>query len=273
MGGILLDLALARRVELAEAGAAVEAAEMLARSRPEAGAAVERIAGGFAVFCGVNSPLTQAVAIGLDGPVSAEEIARLEEFYFSRGDAVRVEMCPLADPSVFAQFGERGYRVTEFSSVMARPLPPSENWPEPPPGMTVEQVAPDHADQWTQTVAQGFAEEFPVTPELLEVMRMFALAPSALTYLARVQGEIAGGGCLALRGGIAGLFGASTLLPFRHRGVQTALLHARLARGAAAGCDLAVSLAQPASISERNIIHQGFARLYTRVKFEKSLPG
>ncbi|MBZ5529000.1 MAG: GNAT family N-acetyltransferase [Acidobacteriia bacterium] len=269
----ILDHELARRVELAEAGSAVACAELLARLRPDSAAAVEPIAGGYAVFCGINSPITQAVAIGLAGTVSAEEIARLEEFYFSRGDAVRVEMCPLADPSVFAHFGERGYRVTEFSSVMARPLSSSEHWPDPTGGLTVEQAAPEQAGQWAQIVAQGFAEEFPVTPELLDVMSMFASAPGVLPFFARLEGEIAGGGCLSLRGGVAGLFGASTLPAFRKRGVQTALLQARLARGASAGCSLAVSLAQPASISEHNILRQGFATLYTRVKFEKPLPG
>jgi hypothetical protein len=35
-------------------------------------------------------------------------------------------------------------------------------------------------------------------------------------------------------------------------------------------CELAVSLARPGSVSERNIIRQGFRTLYTRVKFEKN---
>jgi len=273
MAGIILDQELARRVEWAEAGSAVACAELLTRLRPDSGAAVEAIGGGYAVFCGVNSPITQAVGMGLAGEVSAEEIARLEEFYFSRGDAVRAEMCPLADPSVFAQFGERGYRVTEFSSVMARALSAAERWPEPARGLAVEEAAAEQAGQWAQIVAQGFAEEFPVTPELLDVMSMFASAQGVTPFFARLEGEIAGGGCLALRGGVAGLFGASTLPAFRKRGVQTALLHARLSRGVKAGCTLAVSLAQPASISERNILRQGFTTLYTRVKFEKSLPG
>ena len=272
MPPLLFDLALAKRLELAERQAAVEGTETLARLRPGAAAAAEPLAGGMAIFCGVNSPITQAVGIGLDGPVSEAEIARLEEFYFSRGDAVRVELCPLADASVLEQFGKRGYRVTEFSNMMARPIAPGEHWPAPAPGIMIERTGPDEAELWTRTVAQGFAEHFPVTPELLEVMQMFALAPRAECYLARVDGEIAGGGCVSLREGVAGLFGASTLPTFRKRGVQTALLHARLARAAAAGCDLAACIALPGSISQRNILRQGFQTLYTRVKFEKPLP-
>jgi GNAT superfamily N-acetyltransferase len=269
---LFLDMPLARRIESAEALAAVEGAKTLERLRPGVGAAVEQIAGGHAVFCGINSPVTQAVGMGLSGPVDAVDVDRLEDFYFSRGDAVRVELCPLADMSLVGQFGKRGYRATEFSNVMARPLEPTESWPSPAPGITIDAVPSDQSALWTQTVAQGFAEHFPVTPELLEVMHMFALGPNASCFLALVDGQIAGGGCLSVREGVGGLFGASTLPAFRNRGVQTALLHARLSRAAAAGCNLAVSIALPASISQRNILRQGFHVLYTRVKFENALP-
>jgi hypothetical protein len=60
--------------------------------------------------------------MGLDGPVSEEEFERLENFYRSRGEPVRVETCPLADASLLGHFGTRNYRVTEFSNVMALPL-------------------------------------------------------------------------------------------------------------------------------------------------------
>src|SRR5262249_28530808 len=88
-------------------------------------------------------------------------------------------------------------------------------------------------------------------------------------YLAQIEDKPAGGGTLVLRNGIAGLFGAGTLVQFRNRGVQSALLAARLARAVEAGCDLAVSLAHPGSSSQRNILRYGFQTLYTRVKFER----
>jgi len=48
--------------------------------------------------------------------------------------------------------------------------------------------------------------------------------------------------------------------------VQTALLGARIAWAAARGCDLAVSITAPASISQRNIERAGFRVAYTRTK-------
>jgi hypothetical protein len=274
MTALVLDLGLARRIELAEARSAVDGAETFERLRPGGGAAVERIAGGYAVYCGANSPVTQAVGLGLDGAVSEDEFEQLESFYRSRGEAVRVETCPLAHISLIEHFGRRKYRVTEFTNVMARPLDPPSTASakvDPPDGVSIERIGKEQIDLWTLTVSQGFSENFPVTQEILDVMRMFAFGPTVECYLARVQGAVAGGATLAIREGVAGLFGASTLPEFRNRGVQTALLEVRMARAMESKCDLAVCLAQPGSASQRNVMRKGFSVLYTRVKFEREL--
>jgi GNAT superfamily N-acetyltransferase len=270
MTTLLLNLELARRIELAEAHAAANCAKALMQLRADAGAAVEAVAGGLAMYCGAESPVTQAIGLGLDGPVSAEEFDRLEEFYRSRKEPVRVETCPLADASLIRHFGERGYRVTEFTNVMALPLDGLSFSDAPSAELTIDRIGSEQMDLWTLTVSQGFAENFPVTQGILEVMKMFAAGSSVECYLARIDGAVAGGATLALRGGVAGLFGASTLPAFRGRGVQSALLRWRLNRAVEQKCDLAVCLAQPGSVSQRNVMRQGFSALYTRVKFERS---
>jgi GNAT superfamily N-acetyltransferase len=104
---------------------------------------------------------------------------------------------------------------------------------------------------------------------MLNVMKLFAQGPHTECYLALVNGKPAAGATVAMRDGVAGLFGASTLPAYRSRGLQTALLQKRLASAEAVGCDLAVSLARPGSTSERNIARHGMQTLYTRVKFER----
>lgn len=267
MQNLLLTLDLAREIELAEAQAAVACADMVATVQSKQAAAVEKVAGGYAVYCGADNPVTQAVALGMQGPVSSEEFNQLEQFYFDRHEPVRVETCPLADPSLFELYRDRGYHVTEFSNVMARPI---ENGcaPAAPEGIDIRLAKLDELDLWVMTVSQGFAENYPVTQELLAVMKMFARSKNTECYLARIDGRIVGGATLAVRGRIAGFFGASTLPDYRNRGVQTALLYTRLHRAAEVGCGLAVSLAHPGSKSQRNITRLGFQTLYTRVKFE-----
>jgi GNAT superfamily N-acetyltransferase len=264
----LLDLNLAREIELAEAEAAVSCAQMMMTLQADSPGAIEPVAGGYAVYCGAGNPITQAVGLGFQGPVTVREFNLLEEFYFSRNEPVRVETCPLADATLFEGYKERGYCVSEFSNVMVRSVSNGVN--KPTPEIDIRLARPDELDLWVMTVAQGFAENYPVTQELLSVMKMFAMSKNTECYLARVDNRVVGGATLALRGRIAGLFGASTLPEFRKRGVQTALLDWRLRRAAEAGCHLAMSLAQPGSISQRNITRLGFQTLYTRVKFERS---
>src|SRR5579885_1923573 len=83
-----VDLALARRLESITARSGKACAEA---SRGLSAATLE-IAGGIATFTGIDSPVTQAFGIGLDGPVSSRELDQLENFFFSRGAAVALEL-------------------------------------------------------------------------------------------------------------------------------------------------------------------------------------
>src|SRR5437763_1393544 len=102
------DASLARRIEAAEAAIA----RGCTAGYPET-AALE-LAGGRAIFAGADSPLTNAIGLGLHGPVSGAEISVLEGFFQRRGARVVIDLCPLADPGLIQSLSERGYRATEF---------------------------------------------------------------------------------------------------------------------------------------------------------------
>jgi len=67
------------------------------------------------------------------------------------------------------------------------------------------------------------------------------------------------------------LCGAGTVPASRRRGVQSALLSARLAEARAKGCDLAVVTTQPGSKSQENVQRAGFELLYSRAVLVKPL--
>jgi len=262
-----VDLNLARRLEMAEANAGLECAKAMKRTRPDFPVAFEEIAGGIAVFAGIDSPVTQAIGVGLNGAVTDEELGRLEEFFRSRGTAAAIELCPLVEMSLYERFAKREFRLLEVSNVLFRDLNACEEFSKSFPARIAVRAATDaEAKLWTRTVAQGFAEYFPVTEAMLEVMEGFFHRADACSLLALVDGEVAGGAAVSAREGVCGLFGASTLPAFRRRGVQSALLAARLAWALERGCDVACSIAQPASISHRNIERFGFRVAYTRTK-------
>jgi len=262
-----IDLDLARRVEMAEANAGRACAEACQRFHPEHSVAIEEIAGGVAVFAGVDSPITQAIGVGLHGPVSDAEVDALGDFFHSRNASAAIELCPLVEISLYERFAARNYRLLELTDVLILDDLETARMPSTTsPGVTVRASAPHEAKLWTQTVAEGFAEHYPVTEAMLDVMEGFYGRRDACFFLAFVDGMVAGGGGVFAGHRVGGLFGASTLPAFRRRGVQSALLAARLAWAVAQGCDLAVSFARPGSVSHRNIERNGFRVAYTRTK-------
>lgn len=83
-------------------------------------------------------------------------------------------------------------------------------------------------------------------------------------YVASVDGAPAGMGALYVRDGVGSLAADGTLVTYRGRGCQTALLRARIADAAAAGCELVAAQAEPGSVSQRNIERAGLRTAYTR---------
>ena len=227
-----------------------------------AGAAVLEIAGGIAVITTADSPLTHAVGIGLEGPVSAAELDRLEQFFRSRGARPSIDLCPLADQGLLPQLAERGYRLTEFNNVLARRMAGVEMVLTP----RVRRTCPGETDLWSHTVGCGFFEAAFLTTEEMDVGRAICAMPGAQTYLAsNGTGVAAGGGALAIHGGLATLFADSTLAEFRRQGIQRELIAARLNEALAESCDLAMASTLPGSISQRNYERAGFQVVYTKV--------
>ena len=268
------DLSLARRLEATEAFSCLDTAAIVGRLHPEIGAATERIASGAVAFTGIGSPISEARGLGMNGPVTEADMDRLEAFYRSRGDAVRIEVCPLADASLHQLLAARGYRLLEFSNMLARPLDPAgaplPSTPAPARGgITTRRAEPCESRLWSETVAHCFAEHMPVTPELVDVVGCCTHSPISTCYFGLVDGELAGGAAVVVHDGVALLGGAGTALRFRNRGLQQALIEARLAHAVQAGCNLAMTVTLPGSVSQRNCERHGFRVIYTRAKFTK----
>ncbi len=259
------DHALAKRLEAAEAWGTVEAARAHARIFPESGAASQPVAGGYTAFTGVGSPLTQACGVGMTGPVSEAEMEALEEFFRRYGSPAQIEVCPLADSSLIGLLSLRNYHVSEFSNVLIRPLSRKESFPALDTGVRVRQVTPSDADLWVSTVAEGFFDQG-VKPSAINIFSTLFHMANATCFLGWVDGQPAGGGAVTRFQGVATLFGTGTRPAFRKRGVQAALIYARLALAAVSGCDLAMVTTLPGSGSQRNVERQGFRVVYTRLK-------
>ena len=95
----------------------------------------------------------------------------------------------------------------------------------------------------------------------------------AVTFVASVENKMVacGAGLVIPEHRVFAVCGAGTLAEFRGRGLQTALLRARMAAAAAAGCGYAVVVTQGGSASQRNCERLGFRLAYSKVTVIKNL--
>ena len=268
---VFADLALARRLEAAEAQKYLDYAAARGRMHPELTPAWEPIAGGYAVYAGDGNPYNRGIGLGLHGPVAEAELAQMEAFYAGRGLAPELSLCPLADESFVDALGARRYRIRMFMHTWVREL--TDDGRRTTDDIVVRQIEPGEAELWVRTAWHGFAGDDVAPPDDL-IISPYPTMAHATCWLAWLDGERlgdepAGAGTLATHDGVAELFGTSTRPSCRGRGVQTALMHARMAAATAAGCDLIAVHTDPGSASQRNVERVGFRLAYTKVTMRR----
>jgi GNAT superfamily N-acetyltransferase len=249
---------LAVRLERAEA-------EQLARTGAPGLAGALPVEGGLAVSKGPRSPSSSAFGLGLLGPVSADELDRVEAHLGALGGEVRVELCTHAHPALAAELGRRGYRIERFLLVLSRAVAAAGAQGGRPPGrVRVREIL--------GTEERAFADAF----ALVHLGRAPAADDAAEDLLAVPRAE--GGACFAAFDGrsiaavavvseherVAVLSGAGVVPAWRGRGLQLALVQARLAWAARRGCDVASSAVEPGGASQRTLERAGFRVAYPK---------
>ena len=272
---LFCDTALAERLERAEAQLVANASEAARRRAGTAGFVIA-VAGGVASFAEEDSPFNKVAGLGFGGVPSAAAFDEIERAFTACGAPVQIELAHLADPAIGAQLSERGYRLVSFENVLGLDLS-SDPRRVTLPGIEVRPSGDDEFGSWLDVQAEAVAhpdtqgvpwhEEFP--REVIKRAERDLAAAGVLRYAALRDGVIAGGASMRMTEGVAQLTGAATATANRRVGIQTALLSARLADAAAAGCDVAVVTTQPGSKSQQNVQRQGFDLLYARAVLVK----
>jgi ribosomal protein S18 acetylase RimI-like enzyme len=268
---LFCDTALAGRIERAEAQLIAKAGEAARHRGGDTAGFVLPVAGGVASFAEEGSPFNKVAGLGFGGVPSAAALDELERAFAALGAPVQIELAHLADPAIGALLTGRGYRLVSFENVLGLALA-AEPERVTPTGVEVRPSGDGEFEAWLDVVADAVAHPDTQGVPSHEEFRREAVvraerdlaAAGAVRNAALRDGVIVGGASFRLAEGIAQLTGAATAPAHRRRGVQTALLSARLADAAAAGCDIAVVTTQPASKSQQNVQRRGFDLLYTR---------
>jgi ribosomal protein S18 acetylase RimI-like enzyme len=276
---LFCDIDLAERIERAEVQLITKGSAAAHRRKGDGAGFLKPVGGGVASFAEDASPLNKVAGLGFGGVPDEALLDEVEQAFADRGAPVQVELAHLADPAVGAVLTERGYRLTSYENVLGFPLSGAyERFA--PEGLEIRPSGEEELDRWVEVIADGFAhpdtqgvpstEEFP-REVIAAAVRDLVGAAGMRRYSAVRDGAVVGGASVRMTDGIAQLTGAATAPAHRRRGVQTALLAARLADAAAAGCDIAVVTTQPGSKSQENVQRQGFHLLYTRAVLVKQM--
>jgi ribosomal protein S18 acetylase RimI-like enzyme len=247
---------------------------MFQKTHPEIGAAEEEICGGHMIFAGLGSPIGRATGLGLDRAFTAADLDSIEQFYRAHHAQAQVDLCPMHRPEVFELFKERGYALAELNNVLFRKLDAEEEFPPPPPDCEIRRSLLEEADTAGAIVEGAFFPDG--APEAFRgLIAPFYQMDRALAFVASIDGKLVacGTGLVIPEHRVFALCGAGTLAEFRGRGLQTALLRARMAAAVEAGCEYAVVVTQGGTISQRNAERLGFRVAYSKVTVIKQLVG
>lgn len=273
---LFCDTGLAERIEQVETQLVADVCTAAHRRRGDGAGFVIPVAGGIAGYAEENSPFNKVAGLGFAGVPDPAVLDGIEQAYVAHGAPVQIELAHLVDPDIGAALTDRGYRLESFENVLGRRLGgPIEQ--VAPAGVEVRRSSDDEFEAWLAVMVDASAhpdlegvpwhEEFPRETYIRATRDM--AAAGVMRFAALRDGVLAGGANFRMADGIAHFPGAGTAPEHRRRGIQSALLVARLAAATAAGCDIAVVTTQPGSRSQQNVQRQGFDLLYTRAVLVK----
>ncbi len=237
------------------------------------------IAGGIAVYADTGSPMNKLIGAGFDGAVTDVHcLENIENQFAVRRGRLQAEISTLASPDLHALLCSRGYRSSGFENVLGNALTTES---EQATGIEVGRLGQSEAQLFADVLVQAFAkpdtggvggDPIPPSEEIRRWVMLTTTMAGFYGMVARIDGEVAGAASLRFDDRIAQFTGAGTLPRFRRRGVQTALLRARLADARRNGCEIGVVVTQPASKSQQNVQREGFSLLYSRHLLVKDAP-
>ena len=235
---------------------------------PNIGASWIDVGGTWAMFDGVDSPITQSFGLGMFEPATEDSMAELESFFRDRGSPPFHEVSPLAGKDLLLLLSSRGYEPFELTSVMFLPLPdraPSKHTTTA--NLKVRIANHQDAEMWVDTSIRGWSEYAEYAAVMRDLARVGFARQGAVSMLVECNGNPIATASMAIHEGVALMAGASTVPEARGQGAQRALLNARLEHALQSGCELAMMCAEPGSASQRNAERVGFRIAYTRIKW------
>lgn len=231
------------------------------------GIATERIGGGIAtsVLKDSSNFWSKSLGLGVSEPVNPEVMDALADFYRRHGaSGTTIQIAPsLLPPNWDDICAQRG--ITTHTTWVKLICAVSAYRPS---GTTlrISSVVDDTAQDAALVIARGFS----MAEDLVGSLYAPAFRTKSFQgFAAWDGGEIVAAAAMRVSGAVAEMYGAATLPSHRGRGAQSALLAARAAAAASAGCrwmvaETGVPSRQQTNSSLNNMLRAGFDVLYER---------
>lgn len=235
---------------------------------PSLGLRVARVAG---LFCFSSTKITEGVFNHVSGygsfaPASRRAIDAVLRHYDRVGSMARFEVIvpalAAADRRLLERSGFRDVATAFQVHVRTSARPPRTRTVN---RLTIARARGREAETYAKLASRGFGDHRSRVGQVFEHgwVRQIRRDRRVAAFIGRVDGASAATGVTILRPTIAGLYSGSVIPAYRGRGIQNAMIAARLAHGWARGVRSFYSWSEPDSASAENLRDEGF-----RTRFE-----
>jgi GNAT superfamily N-acetyltransferase len=199
---------------------------------------------------------------GVHGLYRAELVRRVLDFYAQTQQPCWIDVTPATPPSVTDALCDAGFRpASVISALYAEPVPV----PVPPRyDADIVEVAATGLDVFLDTINAGFGTPETMLAALRRNQSFWCDVTTWRLLLARIDGRPAAAAVLSIHDDTGYLAAAATLPEFRNRGLQSALIAARMAVARTHGCRRITGQAAAGSVSQCNQQRAGLGIVHTK---------
>lgn len=264
--------------------------EVFMQLLPQDNITLHPVAGGGVVYltkAHLGQQINCTLGLGMKGLVTERDLEQIEALHSTADLTPSILLCPYADQSVLQALAMRNYVLDGFLNIYARSL--NDIQVEVDPYMSFSEdltFGPDTVvsrspanDDVTSTFIHASIAGFKDDGRSVDVLHSLAetavLRRDTILYFGKIDGQIAGCGAMALMetkyGLVAHLYIDSTTPKFRGRGIQRALIRARLNDAKSLGYDFATIHCLPSIGTGRNAEKEGFGLAFTKPMMTKRI--
>lgn len=215
----------------------------------------------------------KAIGFGTTVPATQRLLDRVRRHYDRQGVPCRIHVVEgMTSPAALRLLRRNGFRPEDFVFDWHALVTTRAPVVELPDGIGVRRVTPDEARLFSTTARDAFGDRGHIREyfdrSLVAILRDHPRAMSG--FLATSRGRPAGTGGLLISGDAGGLYSGAVLRPYRGRGIQSALIAARIGYGVAHGVRSFFSQTHDNPVSAGNLAELGFRRRWRIVHWSEA---